>query len=82
MADSCNRPQWEAELTANITAAGVLDNNFPTAAVGGGAVVDPTAGSHEALLAGTACAAGALKFRTTGTNLLIYIPTTAPTDRS
>ncbi len=83
--DSVNRPQWEAEVTANIAAAGILDDNFPTAALAGatGAVLDPTAGSWEALLAGNACAAGALVFKTAATDTvaakLRYIPVVSPT---
>ncbi len=89
--DNVNRPQFTPMLTQDAVAAGILDTNFPTAAAAGdvgaaGAVLDPTAGSWEALLAGTACAAGALKFRTVtedgSTGLLIYIPTVAPTVRT
>lgn len=77
---SVNRPQWEAELTENIKAATILDDNFPTAEQAGetGAVLDPTAGSWEALLAGTACAAGALVFETNDGKKR-YIPVVAPT---
>ncbi len=86
--DNVNRPQFAPMLTQDAVAAGILDTNFPTAAAAGngGAVLDPTAGSWEALLAGTACAAGALKFRTVtddgSTGLLIYIPTVAPAVRT
>ncbi len=77
---SVNRPQWEAELTENIKAATILDDNFPTAVQAGstGAVLEPTAGSWEALLAGNACAAGALVFETAA-GLKRYIPVVSPT---
>ncbi len=74
--NSVNKPAFVGELPENVVAAGFLADNVAQQALAGNvAVKDPTAGSYEAIVAGTAAAVGYWRFLEANTGLEVLLIT-------